>query len=155
MARSWDLRITLEPDGTVFARRFTRFASDLTDPTGILTQVVERIELIVQEAFATEGARTGSLWAPLSEGYRLWKQRHHPGRQILTATGRMRGSVVGEVRGRRGEIGVGTSYAVYHQHGTRRMPQRQILRLSNENRVEIQRLVHRYLVQHAAGRLAA
>lgn len=160
MAAYFDLTIHVEPGGYVFARRFTRFVSALTDTEPLIEELVTYVQDALGRAFDSEGASSGSLWAPLSEAYRLWKARHYPGRGILVRTGRLRASLTGSggdsirvVAGRRGEVGTNVPYAIFHQGGTSRMPARPIIRLSSKDRAAMTLMVHRYLVDHAAGRL--
>ena len=160
MARSLDLTITAEPGGTILNRRFTRFVSDLTDLRPVLEEVVDALIETFRDAFRTEGSSSGSSWAPLSEAYRRAKARRYPGRTILIRRGTLYSSLVEggaggirEVRSKYAAIGTAVPYARYHQSGTSRMPARPIIRVSAEDRNEITRIVHRYLVKSAAGRL--
>ncbi len=159
MARTLDITIRSDPAGEIINRRFTRFVSSLTDLEPLIRQIVDTLEQRFAKAFATEGASSGSMWAPLSAGYRAWKLRAYPGRGILVRTGRLRGSLTSGGGGgirvitpRRGEIGTAVPYARYHQSGTSRMPARPVIRLSPADREEITRVVHRYLVRASTGR---
>jgi phage gpG-like protein len=99
----------------------------------------------VQDMFATEGRTRGAggrfvggAWEPLSPRYKAWKDKHFPGRTILTLRGPLRESVRWG-NGRLGAGGIfeprpsyvifGTSipYAAAHQHGTDTMPARPFL----------------------------
>lgn len=90
----------------------------------------ERIEL---EQFASQGARgEGGGWAPLSPAYAAAKAKRFPGRPILEASGRMKGSLTqrGHPDGFRRvtrdtyERGTSVPYADAHARGSARMPAR-------------------------------
>lgn len=94
---------------------------------------VERIFYVATLAqFRTIGQRGGTPWAPLSAGYRKWKEKKYPGQPILVRTGRLRRSLtaVGNEDTIRDQqpmaltIGSSTPYGIFHQRGTRRMPAR-------------------------------
>ena len=111
---------------------------------GLLTE-------IVQEQFNTEGSRTGG-WAPLSDRYASDKVRQFGNQPILVATGEMRESLLGGSGGIQRQQGndqmvFGTSvpYAVYHQAGTQRMPQRRILDMTEADRRTMMKLLQRHL----------
>lgn len=100
----------------------------------------------IQDRFALEGqGRTrgglfarGRQWAPLSPAYRIWKEKHFPGRTILERTGRLKESLDWDGWGP-GPDGVfeahptfmiaGTSvpYASAHMTGRANMPARPFL----------------------------
>lgn len=91
----------------------------------------------VLEDFVIEGARSGSRWAALSPGYAAWKAEHAPGKGILVLSGALKASLVGDgagsvVRATATSLEIGTTvpYAMYHQTGTRHMPQRPPLRVN-------------------------
>lgn len=99
---------------------------------------------LVQDLFATGGrARgqtgrfAGGAWATLSPKYRIWKQKHYPGKPLLVREGDLRESVRwsgqlgpgGIFQAERDFVVVGTSipYAKFHQQGTQTMPARPFL----------------------------
>lgn len=91
----------------------------------------------VLEDFVSEGAHSGSRWAALSPAYAAWKRRHAPGRGILVLSGAMKASLVGEGPGAivrltatTADVGTSVPYALFHQRGTRRMPQRPPMRIT-------------------------
>lgn len=71
------------------------------------------------EVFAGEGEADGqAAWAPLSAKYQRWKERHYPGRFILTRTGALQRSVVFpdvELQAQQLRMVVHVGYGVYHQ----------------------------------------
>ncbi len=85
----------------------------------------------VAQQFAKEVDPYGTKQTPLSENYRIWKEKKVGRRSILTFTGKMRSSY--------GQRFVGLQYteyfdsdiAVYHQYGTSRLPARPMLPTSD------------------------
>lgn len=72
---------------------------------------------LMQSEFVAQKDPYGAAWAPLKVRAGM----------ILSDTGRLRGSVTANSDGGEVRLRVPTSYAVFHQHGTKRMPKRQIL----------------------------
>lgn len=85
-----------------------------------------------------EGGGSGARWAPLSPAYATWKAARFPGAGILVRSGALKASLAGPDSPlsvfRPGptslEIGTSVPYAMYHQLGTSRMPQRPPLRVN-------------------------
>jgi phage gpG-like protein len=75
--------------------------------------------------YSTEGL---GAWPQLSDGYKRWKEKHHPGRQILVLTGDLKASVTSKTaagavyRAGAKQLSIGTSiwYAKYHQQKGRK-----------------------------------
>jgi hypothetical protein len=99
------------------------------------------VEHAFREQFDSQGVRlTGEVWAPLSPRYAAWKARHFPGMPILRRTDVLFASMthrpmaVERVTGHSGEYGTdvrsrrGAPYPKFHQHGTRFMPARPLVR---------------------------
>ena len=106
--------------------------------------------------FASQGSRIGSAWAPLTQPYAARKERVYPGQPILRASDQMYGSLVGETdlsiaESTPTELTYGTRdrKARWHQDGTDRMPQRQILDVVAEDRRQIARIVRAHLQNQA------
>lgn len=74
---------------------------------------------LVQAEFGAQSDPYGNAWAraPLKARAGM----------ILSDTGRLRGSVTSSSGSNEVRVRVTASYGVYHQHGTSRMPKRQIL----------------------------
>ncbi len=116
--------------------------------------------------FETQGGYVGG-WRPLSERYARWKAIHFPGKTILRRRDVLIGSVTwsGSRPGRGGvfratetsaEMGTSVRYAVYHNRGTGRLPQRQILFLPTGASEGYGRLMNQFVQdQIASARLAA
>jgi phage gpG-like protein len=104
------------------------------------------------QAFTSEGTSGESgAWAPLSPGYRAWKERHFPGKTILRRTDRLMGSLVRrgadsfiESSPKRLAIGTTTPYAAFHQVpglGARFRPP---ISLTDRDAAKFQAILHRF-----------
>lgn len=88
------------------------------------------------ELFATEGASGGHPWAPLSPSYSAWKIMHAPGEPLLVLEGDLVDSLterpfgVERIRAQDAEVGTDDETAGWHQHGTRNMPARPPVQMS-------------------------
>lgn len=85
-----------------------------------------------EAVFASEGSQGLGEWAPLSPAYAKWKAKHFPGRPILTRTGTLRAAARTLVLLTQNRLVMGPSgfvpYAVFHERGTGRMPERPFVR---------------------------
>jgi phage gpG-like protein len=106
--------------------------------------------------FASQGARIGQNWKPLSPAYAKWKAVKYPGQPILRASDRMFGSLLGangeaveDVQRQSLAYGTRTPYAKYHQRGTPRMAQRRFLAMTEADRREIKNLIRLHLNNQA------
>lgn len=160
MAGDLDVTVRLDPGGTLFARRFDRFVSDLTDLSPAFDQMAEEFYDWEEQAFDSAGASAGAGWRPLSPRYASWKAKNYPGRGVLERELNLRRSLTGpsgpravhSIGSRRMEIGTEVPYAVFHQEGTGRMPARPVIRLTEANKMRWTRILHRHLVKSAAAR---
>jgi phage gpG-like protein len=112
----------------------------------------------VNQQFVTEGRRFGTPWRPLKPEYKLWKMRHGFSRKILRQTGKLKESFTGrpmdieEYRGNSATFGSSLDSAVWHQKGTRRNgkrvnPPRPMLVATKEVRLEVKRILLRYITR--------
>lgn len=108
----------------------------------------------MSSVFAAEGAfEERTRWQDLSPAYGKWKTRYFPGRKILERSGRMRRSLT--VRGDsdsilnigREELQIGTKvpYAMKHQTGTRWLPMRKIVELTQAQKLRWVHILHSWL----------
>ena len=80
-----------------------------------------------EEAWSRErDPQTGQGWAPLSPGYKAWKDKNYGGRPILRLTGRMQDRTRIRPTGGVGLFSARSvaDYGIYHMTGTRFMPAR-------------------------------
>lgn len=92
----------------------------------------------IQQDFVLEGSGSGARWAPLSPAYAQWKAERFPNAGILVRSGALKTSLSGPTAplavfkpaATSLEIGTTAPGAIYHQLGTRFMPQRPPMRLT-------------------------
>lgn len=120
-------------------RRVTQLLSEMADrasgiPATVWAKVGDVVSENMLEQFLTEGAHLGGKpWAPLSPPYLAYKLRNGLYPERLTATGDMASSFIRrpmavETYGEReATFGSDDPKAAFHQRGTRKMPQRQII----------------------------
>jgi len=101
-----------------------------------------------------EAQGTPRRWAPLSRAYAQQKARQYPGRPILVRTGRMKGGFRWEARARSlriinrvmaGQRGRGVPRWFYHQSGTSKMPARQMLQFTDDDREHLHQFAEEHL----------
>lgn len=113
--------------------------------------------------YAAAGGTTGSMWAPLSDDYRKWKNRHYPSAPLLVLRGPMKASLIapdapGSVwrpSPRSLEVGSSVPYAIYHQNGTGRMPARPPIRFAQVDRERLGKLLQQHVAEAWQRRRAA
>lgn len=101
------------------------------------------------EVFETQGRAIGVSWKPLSPAYRAYKARRYPGKGILEATGKMRGSFKTLYKTDMAVIWNSAVYFKYHQSNKprRRLPRRVMLKLGHQQREMIQKIFHTYFIK--------
>ncbi len=98
-----------------------------------------------KKQFATEGEHGSGGWAKLNEVYEARKARQYPDKPILQRTGRMFKSLTSPVSpgavytASRHSVTFGTTvpYAIYHQKGTKDMPERKPIEFTDGERQQI------------------
>ena len=139
----------------VLARGISRYGEAIRDFSPVWNQIRDDFHRIEGEQFDTEGARAGTRWAPLSLAYEAWKRKHFPGRQLLVLTGRMWGvfttgiGMKTEIEPMRLSMEPSEHKAVYHQQGTRTMPRRRVVDLTEEDKMGWMRMIHGYVFDKA------
>ena len=126
-----------------FIRGFNRYVEDIQDFS-------EAFELLYLDFLELEGRNFGAQgtpapWAALSPNYAKWKAKHAPGRPILVLRGDMRAALTsrtgasGQIkeidgRGKTARYGTSLKIASYHQYGTRHMPARPVVQLTEADK---------------------
>lgn len=87
--------------------------------------------------FETEGGVFGARWQPLTSAYANRKAIKYPGRGILEASGTMRRSYITRVYANLLELVNPTEYAILHQEGRGRLPERLLIRVDEPRKKEI------------------
>lgn len=133
-------------------KRLTAIRDRLDDLRPAWRTALIYLRRATKEQFATLGARSGDGWAPLTPAYGRRKAQIFPGKPILRATDAMFNSLIGQTENSVVEFdaleftyGTRTPYARYHQHGTPRMAQRRILKVTAEDRRQIRRITNAYI----------
>lgn len=162
------LRITFafNPDRPFFDRVFTRFAKDISDLTPAFREIAAGFYEGERRQFESQGGYGGQAWAPLSPAYAAWKAQHYPNKGILYRTDALFHAATGDpAAGAKMEIkpmslvlGIEAHSEVanrarYHQLGTRRMPARPWLVVTDDMKRSWTRAIAREL-QAATARMA-
>ncbi len=125
---------TLKVEGSKLDSMIRGLGEKVRDWTEAWPKVSSAIQRILDEQFASEGARgPAGPWPELKERYARRKLRAYPGGNLLEASGRLRRSLVSgtddtleEFAPRQMRSGTTVPYALYHQTGTKKMPPRKI-----------------------------
>ncbi|PIP38188.1 MAG: hypothetical protein COX19_14105 [Desulfobacterales bacterium CG23_combo_of_CG06-09_8_20_14_all_51_8] len=99
------------------------------------------------QVFSTRGGVIGESWKPLSPAYAARKAMRYPGRGILEATGRMRGSFQYESSNMWTRVFNTVNYFKYHQSRMprTRLPRRVMMKLDNQRKQSIVQIFHKGL----------
>lgn len=114
-----------------YSRGFYALAHEVEDMSPVFDRIAMDIRHGVEEQFMTEGDAGGTPWAPLSPDYGAWKDAHYPGMPLLVRTGEMRHQLLDPDAFSVGKTSLryepASDIAIYHQFGTRYMPKRKVL----------------------------
>ncbi len=146
------VNLELSVDGDVqLDRSLQRFGDNLSDLSPFFEVAADMVSGFVKQQFDSQGGRTQG-WRALSPDYAAWKLAQVGSQPILVFTGRMRRSLIT----RTGESirhisplsmkwGTSVDYAIYHQRGTGKMPQRRIIDLTEDDRRSLMKLLQEFL----------
>ena len=95
--------------------------------------------------FDTESDPDGVPWAALAPSTLKEKRRLGYPDHILTRTGKMRKSAIAIADAKNALIAIDVPYALFHQEGTDKMPQRRILGLNDKRREKLLKLIRVYI----------
>lgn len=139
------VRLNFEVDGEQqLSRFFEQIGSQIADFSEVFEKWGQDFRETQEQVFVSEGAFEGrGRWEDLSPRYAQWKDLHYPGQPILTASGRMRGSLTEEGHSEHifdykdDEMMIGTDvfYSIFHQRGTMKMPQRKVIELTQDQKL--------------------
>lgn len=150
------MRFTFEIANQVqFDRAFNRVGEHIKDLRPVWPAVERKFYQIESEQFKSEGAKGRSgKWAPLERKYAKQKAQRHGVQPILRATGRLEQSLTGNTSDsilikENQEFGIGTNlfYADYHQTGTSKMPQREVISFSDNTRTDLTKEIQKELLK--------
>jgi len=137
------------------ARGFSRFANEVKDLRDAFREIVKDFrDTIEKKQFESEGGYGSGGWKPLATSTLRQKASKGYPSTILVATGRMKRSLTGKTRDTIEEIkplsilmGTKAGYARYHQKGTRYMPARPVIELTEGDKTRWTKIIHRYMVK--------
>ena len=132
-------RLQIDITGQEVSRqKLFKLENRVKDFTPVFKEIESGFEVFSEKVFASGGAVIRAF-APLTERYRIWKEKHYPGQPILTASGRLRASLTGTSPDTITKIeplvltrGTSVPYSGYLQAGTSRMVKRPPIRLNKE-----------------------
>lgn len=150
------LRFALEGE-TQVSRAFQLTEEALGDLAPAFRVIGAGVLKGVREQFATEGARGGGKWQPLSAPYKAWKNVNFPGRPILVQGGGMKGAMLNPLSINASSMGLvyepPSDLAAVHQGGEGHMPQRRMVQLTAGDRRGWERTILTW-IRHKQGRAA-
>lgn len=140
--------ITLKFDDETAQARFTGLRHEIANTKHLFNVLAEKVYEFEEKTFEAEG---NPKWVSLSRRYKMWKDRHYPGRKILELTGSLKAAATGSTGGsmkvlpiRRQskealEIGIKGAYVWAHQAGNLRrgLYRRMIYNFTRSNLAEI------------------
>jgi hypothetical protein len=150
-----EINLSISADFGDIQLRFHNLATKLSDLTRFWIEFfAPQFFKDIQENFASEGGFVGG-WRALSSKYAAWKLAHYGNRPILVLTGAMRESL--RLGGRGNVVIAGKKTGVFgsrdrklgwHNRGTARMPQRQVIYVKRGT--VYQRHLHRFAREEMA-----
>lgn len=134
-----------------------RALSRLSVRTSNLIRPFEEVGSLLRDQLKERFDAEGHGWQKLSTRYAAWKEKKYPGKTILRRTDRMYSSLVrknapgnvSQVRAMDAAFGTTVPYARHHQTGTGQMPAREIFRLREQDKRQITKTLHTYLMMQA------
>lgn len=149
MARRSRVTVEIEEHGVAEA---VKMLDELGERGGDIRPLTNRIERIFHRSTRSRFEQEGPGWPPLAPATRARKARQGQ-TKMLRATDALFASLTGggggTVSKRPTELRFGSdvSYAFYHEYGTEKMPQRQLVRLTKAEEREIADLVADYIAK--------
>jgi phage gpG-like protein len=148
------LEFTLEVLGeTQIDRTFLRMSNNARTTEKLWKEILKTLKLIEQVQFLTQGAHGSGGWPELAESTLKAKARKGQLPWIERATEDLYNSLTGETADSLAETsedwlryGTHIPYAIFQQTGTKNMPQRRLVQLTEVERVELTKMVQRYIM---------
>lgn len=133
-------------------RRLERFELGAQNAAPAFDKMGNSLVLAEQKQFKSEGGYGSAGWAPLSAAYAARKRREVGNKPILVYSGTLKKGLthrpfpVEAVEAQFAVFGTDLDYALYHQHGTPRMPARPVISLPESVRQQWVKILQRWLV---------
>jgi phage gpG-like protein len=138
-------------NGEILMRRdMLRFADNLAVPAEGLMAAGVVLRHAIEQQFDSQGSHASGGWAPLADSTVAEKSRKGLRPEILRATDRLMQSLtsrfdsdhIEEMRGPDTlAFGSNVPYGAYHQTGTRKMPRRRPVALTEADKIEIMKAI--------------
>lgn len=144
-------RLSFMVDGALQLERFLDIlADDVDDFKDAFKKMADDFRETEENVFASSGAFEGnSAWSPLKPGYKVWKTIKVGNQPILTFKGDLRKSLGSKgnnhvERITKDSLVIGTRdiKAIFHQRGTRKMPKREVVKLTEPQKRRWVRIAH-------------
>ena len=140
----------VEIDGEEALRvAFSRFGEGVKDFTPAWNLIADDFNEMETNLFNSQGASGGKAWAPLAPS----TLRRKKGPSILNETGALRRSLtrpgghnIRKISKTEARLGTRDPKAMYHYYGTRRMPRREPILITEVDRKRWIKLMQRHLV---------
>lgn len=143
------MRIRIDVAGiNVVNRSLLRVARNAQNPKPAFAHIADLFALSTLRTFQT---RNQGRWAALSPRYAEWKAVHYPGRPLMVRTGALMQDLTSQPFGIDSRtsttltMGTDLPYAAFHMTGTRRMPARPPVVLTENAKKEMLRVLHDYV----------
>jgi phage virion morphogenesis protein len=120
------VKIELTVDDAGLTKALTKLSKSMGDLTPVMTAIGEDMRFMIWQGFEAERDPWGKSWAPLKN-----PSKRRAGGKILRDTGRLFNSIGYTVTPTSVSVGTSIEYGVFHQMGTKRMPARKFLPLTN------------------------
>lgn len=152
---AFELNVTVAGD-TQLRRSFSRFAEDIKDLSPAFRAIALDFKKVEKKQFDSEGAYGSHGWKPLNPKYAAWKAKNFPGRPLMVKTGYLKESLTEEnpwtiqdVKPLELHFGTRLNYALRHQTGGGRLPQRRLIDLTEEVKTRWMKIIQKHLVEKA------
>lgn len=147
------VRIRLDINGVEKTdESLTRFGARARDLRPAWDEIADSFGRWMTRQFDSQGSYSTGRWAPLSPQYGKYKASHFPGTRILQRTSQLRNQLTQQPFGVDVRepgyliLGAALKIANYHQDGTSRMPQRQIIKLFPAERTRWRKIIQKHLI---------
>lgn len=129
--------VTINGD-TRIIEKLNKLAVEIQNPSAVLQETGDMLIQEFTDNFSSEGGRLDTKWAQLSQATLIQKARAgYGGKGILVRTGKMRDSFTKETQKYLVRVFNPTSYYIYHQLGTKYMPQRVMIKATERIKQEV------------------
>ena len=126
---------------------FKRYKDRLDGDSRIWQVIANQGHGDIMDHFAKEEGPGGSKWTDFGRGKYSTRRSARGGNMLLQDTGRLRGSIRAKGYGSNARIQTGANYAGYHNSGTKRIPKRTFMWISEKAQDLMAKTFARYIVK--------